>query len=165
MEAEGEEYSAEEILDDRNFNIIYPENARVKEKLKNRHDREEKIRLEQINKKKSEDEAINKKNLKQRRDEEERERRRLEMENAQLNYEKFEESVKNGDGNLNEIFSTILRNTSAYELAFPNYSMKDGWDFRLLTTILERNTSLLTLSLSRKNLEDVEGKKNTRNDF
>ena len=37
--------------------------------------------------------------------------------------------------------------------------MKDGWDFRLLTTILERNTSLLTLSLSRKNLEDVEGKK------
>ena len=81
------------------------------------------------------------------------------MENAQLNYEKFEESVKNGDGNLNEIFSTILRNTSAYELAFPNYNMKDGWDFRLLTTILERNTSLLTLSLSRKNLEDVEGKK------
>ena len=159
MEAEAEEYSAEEILDDRNFNIIYPENARVKEKLKNRHDKEEKIRLEQINKKKSEDEAINKKNLKQRRDEEERERRRLEMENAQLNYEKFEESVKNGDGNLNEIFSTILRNTSAYELAFPNYSMKDGWDFRLLTTILERNTSLLTLSLSRKNLEDVEGKK------
>ena len=46
-------------------------------------------------------EAINKKNLKARRDEEERERRRLEMENAQLNYEKFEESVKNGDGNLN----------------------------------------------------------------
>ena len=43
--------------------------------------------------------------------------------------------------------------------------MKDGRDFRLLTTILERNTSLLTLSLSRKNLEDVEGKKNTRNDF
>ena len=39
------------------------------------------------------------------------------------------------------------------------FSMKDGWDFRLLTTILERNTSLLTLSLSRKNLEDVEGKK------
>ena len=81
------------------------------------------------------------------------------MEHAQLNYEKFEESVKNGDGNLNEIFSTILRNTSAYELAFPNYNMKDGWDFRLLTTILERNTSLLTLSLSRKNLEDVEGKR------
>ena len=159
MEAEGEEYSAEEILDDRNFNIIYPENARVREKLKNRHDREEKIRLEQINKKKSEDEAINKKNLKARRDEEERERRRLEMEHAQLNYEKFEESVKNGDGNLNEIFSTILRNTSAYELAFPNYNMEDGWDFRLLTTILERNTSLLTLSLSRKNLGDVEGKK------
>ena len=159
MEDQAEEYSADEVLDDRNFNIIYPENARVKEKLKNRHDREEKIRLEQINKKKSEDEAINKKNLKARRDEEERERRRLEMENAQLNYEKFEESVKNGDGNLNEIFSTILRNTSAYELAFPNYNMKDGWDFRLLTTILERNTSLLTLSLSRKNLEDVEGKK------
>ena len=44
MEAEGEEFSADEILDDRNFNIIYPENARVKEKLKNRHDREEKIR-------------------------------------------------------------------------------------------------------------------------
>ena len=97
MEAEGEEFSADEILDDRNFNIIYPENARVKEKLKNRRDREEKIRLEQINKKKSEDEAINKKNLKARRDEEERERRRLEMENAQLNYEKFEESVKNGN--------------------------------------------------------------------
>jgi hypothetical protein len=37
--------------------------------------------------------------------------------------------------------------------------MEDGWDFRLLTTILERNTSLLTLSLSRKNLGDVEGKK------
>ena len=51
MEAEGEEFSADEILDDRNFNIIYPENARVKEKLKNRRDREEKIRLEQINKK------------------------------------------------------------------------------------------------------------------
>ena len=45
MEAEGEDYSAEEILDDRNFGIIYPDNARVKEKLKNRHDREEKIRL------------------------------------------------------------------------------------------------------------------------
>ena len=34
MEAEGDDYSADEILDDRNFNIIYPENARVKEKLR-----------------------------------------------------------------------------------------------------------------------------------
>ena len=61
MEGE-EDLSAEEILDDRNFNIIYPENDRVREKLKNRQDREEKIRLEQINKKRSEDEALNKKN-------------------------------------------------------------------------------------------------------
>ena len=81
------------------------------------------------------------------------------MENVQLNYDKFEESVKNADGNLNEILSIILRNNSVYELAFPNYNMEDGWDFRLLTKILERNTSLLTLSLSPKNSGEVEGKK------
>ena len=157
MEAEAEDIPREDLYDDKYYNLILPENARVKEKLRNRAEAEEKIRKEEMFRKKRADDITNKKNLKLKKEEEERERRRIEMENAQLNYEKFEESVKNGDGNLNEIFSTILRNTSAYELAFPNYNMEDGWDFRLLTTILERNTSLLTLSLSRKNLGDVEG--------
>ena len=159
MEGEGEDVNREELLDDKYYNLILPENSRVKEKLRNRAEIEAKIRQQELYRKQKADDITNKRNMKLKKEEEERERRRLEMENAQLNYEKFEEAVKNGDGNLNEIFSTILRNTSAYELAFPNYNMEDGWDFRLLTTILERNTSLLTLSLSRKNLGDVEGTK------
>ena len=159
MEGEGEDLTKEELLDDKYYNLILPENSRVKEKLRIRVEEEAKMRQQELYRKQKAEDITNKKNLKLKKEEEERERRRLEMENAQLNYEKFEEAVKNGDGNLNEIFSTILRNTSSYELAFPNYNMEDGWDFRLLTTILERNTSLLTLSLSRKNLGDVEGTK------
>lgn len=159
MEAEGDEISKAELMEDKNYGLILPDNARVQEKLRSRAEEEAKIKQQETLRKQRMDDITNKKNMKLKKEEEERERRRIEMENAQLNYEKFEESVRNGDGNLNEIFSTILRNTSAYELAFPNYNMEDGWDFRLLTTILERNTSLLTLSLSRKNLGDVEGKK------
>lgn len=144
---------------DEKHGIIYPDNQRVRDKLRQRKELEDKKRSEEEKKKKLADRTLNKKNAALAREEAEREKKRLEMEAAQMNYEKYEDSVKNGSGNLNEIFSTILRNTSAYELSFPNYNMRDGWDFRLLMTILERNTSLLTLSLSRKHLGDVEAKK------
>ena len=124
-EEEDIELTREELMKDKYYGLIRPDNARVNDKL----------RKEQEDEKKKKDEA----------------------EREQSTFEEFERSIKEGEGNLNEIFSTILRNTSAYELAFPNYNMEDGWDFNLLMTILEKNTSLLTLSLSRKNLHDIEG--------
>ena len=158
MEAE-EPLSKEELMKDKYYGLILPDNKRVIDKLRKREEEEKRRKEEERRKKQKIEDATNQKNLKQKKEEEEREKLRLEMESAQLNYERFEDSVKNGEGNLNEIFRTILNNTSSYELAFPNYNMEDGWDFRLLMTILERNTSLLTLSLSRKNLGDTEVKK------
>jgi hypothetical protein len=158
MEAE-EPLSKEELMKDKYYGLILPDNKRVIDKLRKREEEEKRRKEEERRKKQKIEDATNQKNLKQKKEEEEREKLRLEMESAQLNYERFEDSVKNGEGNLNEIFRTILNNTSSYELAFPNYNMEDGWDFRLLMTILERNTSLLTLSLSRKNLGDTEAKK------
>ena len=159
---EKEKSNVKEFIDkqsDEHYGLILPDNDRVNSKLLNA-EMEKKRRIEEeLQRKLQAEEATNQKNLKMQKDEMERERRRREMESAKLNYEKFADSVEKGEGNLNEIFSTILRNTSSYELAFPNYNMEDGWDFRLLMTILERNTSLLTLSLSRKNLGDVEAKK------
>ena len=87
-------------LEDENFNEILPDNERVREKLR--------LRAEEQAKKIKEEK-------------EERERLQREIENEQLNYEKFAEYVKNGEGNLNEIFRTILSNTSSYELSFPSY--------------------------------------------
>lgn len=157
MEQDDENYK-EFLTDDKYYGLILPDNARVKEKLQQRAAEEAKIKAEETRKLRNAEEKTKKKNMQLKKDEEERERRRREKELDEQTMEKYEESIKEG-GNLNEIFSTILRNTSAYELAFPNYNMEDGWNFRLLTTILERNTSLLTLSLSRKNLGDVEGAK------
>ena len=146
-------------LEDENFNEILPDNERVRKKLRLRAEEQAKKIKEEKERKKRQEEIKRKKELKLLKEKEERERLQREIENEQLNYEKFAEYVKNGEGNLNEIFRTILSNTSSYELSFPSYNMKDGLDFRLLMTILERNTSLLTLSLSRKELGDVEGKK------
>jgi hypothetical protein len=154
-----EPLTKEELMKDEYYGLILPDNKRVNDKIRKKMEEEKRRKEEERKRKQKIDDATNQKNLKQKKEEEERERLRLEMESAQLNYERFEESVKNGEGNLNEIFRTILNNTSSYELAFPNYNMEDGWDFRLLMTILERNTSLLTLSLSRKNLGDTEAEK------
>ena len=48
-------------------------------------------------------------------------------------------------------------NTSPFELAFANYKMNGTPEFNLLMTILEENTSLLALSLARKELTDEQG--------
>ena len=159
MEDEQPKIETKDLMLDENYGMILPDNDRVRDKIRRADEIKKKRQEEELKKKQMADELTNAKNQKLLKDEQERERRRREMESAKLNYEKFADSVEKGEGNLNEIFSTILRNTSAYELAFPNYNMEDGWDFRLLMTILERNTSLLTLSLSRKNLGDVEAKK------
>jgi len=148
-----------EMLKDEYYGLILPDNDRVNSKLKAIRDAEAKRKNEELKRKQAADEYINKKNMIAKKAEEERRKYQEDMENAQLNYEKCEKAVEEGEGNLYEIFGTIRRNTSPYELAFPNYNMEDGWDFRILTTLLERNSSLLTLSLSRKNLGDIEGKK------
>ena len=46
MEAEPEEIPREELYDDKYYNLILPENARVREKLRNRAEYEAKIRQE-----------------------------------------------------------------------------------------------------------------------
>ena len=157
MEMEPEENNRDELMKDEYYGLILPDNSRVQEKLRTRAEKAAKIKAEETRLKKIADDISNKKKSEKQQKEEEERHRRNEAEKAEKNYEDCENRVKNGDGNLNEIFSTILRNTSAYELAFPNFNM-DWWEFSLLTTILERNTSLLTLSLCRKNLGDEEGK-------
>ena len=147
----------EELMKDKYYGLIRPDNARVNDKLRKEQEDEKKKKDEAEKKKRKLEEMANKKNARLAKEEAERLRKKQELEREQSTFEEFERSIKEGEGNLNEIFSTILRNTSAYELAFPNYNMEDGWDFNLLMTILEKNTSLLTLSLSRKNLHDIEG--------
>ena len=156
-EEEDIELTREELMKDKYYGLIRPDNARVNDKLRKEQEEEKKKKDEAEKKKRKMEEMANKKNAKLAREEAERLRKKQEAEREQSTFEEFERSIKEGEGNLNEIFSTILRNTSAYELAFPNYNMEDGWDFNLLMTILEKNTSLLTLSLSRKNLHDIEG--------
>ncbi len=140
------ELTREELMKDKYYGLIRPDNARVNDKLRKEQEEEKKKKDEAEKKKRKMEEMANKKNAKLAREEAERLRKKQEAEREQSTFEEFERSIKEGEGNLNEIFSTILRNTSAYELAFPNYNMEDGWDFNLLMTILERNTSLLTLS-------------------
>ena len=143
----------DKTLDDY-FGLILPDNERTRRKVQNREEIKKRKMEEEYQRRMEEEQALNVKNEKLQRDEMERLRRQKELQDAQQNYEKYADAVEKGEGNLNEIFSTILRNTSAYELSFHNYNMDNTWEFRLLMTILERNTSLLTLNLSRKNLDD-----------
>ena len=154
---ETEKPSKTEFIDktlDDYFGLILPDNDRTRRKVQNREEIKKRKMEEEYQRRMEEQQALNVKNEKLQRDEMERLRRQKELQDAQQNYEKYADAVEKGEGNLNEIFSTILRNTSAYELSFHNYSMDNTWEFRLLMTILERNTSLLTLNLSRKNLDD-----------
>ena len=154
---ETEKPSKKEFIDktlDDYFGLILPDNDRTRRKVQNREEIKKRKMEEEYQRRMEEQQALNVKNEKLQRDEMERLRRQKELQDAQQNYEKYADAVEKGEGNLNEIFSTILRNTSAYELSFHNYSMDNTWEFRLLMTILERNTSLLTLNLSRKNLDD-----------
>ena len=154
---ETEKPSKTEFIDktlDDYFGLILPDNDRTRRKVQNREEIKKRKMEEEYQRRMEEQQALNVKNEKLQRDEMERLRRQKELQDAQQNYEKYADAVEKGEGNLNEIFSTILRNTSAYELSFHNYNMDNTWEFRLLMTILERNTSLLTLNLSRKGLDD-----------
>lgn len=139
-----------------NFGMVLPSNERVEKKLYLQQQAElqkekeaEKIRIEA-------EEAYNEQEKKQKEEEDERRRLQDKIETAKKGYNECVAKLEKEEGNLKEIYSTIYRNTSPYELALANYNMKDGWNFTLLMRILEKNTSLLTLSLSRKNLGDYE---------
>jgi hypothetical protein len=89
---------------------------------------------------------------------EEAQRKHLEdQKNMELDVRKALQQIKNGEGNINEILKQIYRNTSQTDLSFANLEIND-WDFHGLMVILPDNQSLLSLNLSRKNLNNDKAK-------
>lgn len=144
-------------LDDQNYGLILPDTQRVRDKQDKARKLRQKIEEEKEKKKKSRlDEENRQKRQREKRELAEKEAQKRKAD-EQKNKEDAKYQIENNKGNLMELYQTIYRNTSPFELAFANYNMAGTNEFSLLMTILEDNTSLLTLSLSRKNLTDNEG--------
>ncbi|MCQ2821367.1 MAG: hypothetical protein MJ252_29245 [archaeon] len=142
---------------DENFGLILPDTIRVREKQRLAREKKENEDREREERKKKEQEMEMRKKRKKQKELDEKRKADQAKADEQRTKEDARAQIEGRKDNLMELFSTLLRNTSPYELAFPNYKMDGTQEFNLLMTVLEDNSSLLTLSLSRKNLKDEEG--------
>lgn len=146
---------------DKQINIIFsenlPNNERVRRKLeekkKKEAEEERQNKLEQ--QKQQEDELMHEEMKKQ--NEEAQRKHMEEQKNMELDVRKALQQIKNGEGNINEILKQVYRNTSQTDLSFASLEIND-WDFHGLMVILPDNQSLLSLNLSRKNLNNDKAK-------
>lgn len=150
--------NADKIKFSMKYSEILPDNDRVRKKLKENANKELELKKKQLE---DEEERKREEFLKeefQRQNEEKKQKSLDEQKNIEKEMKKAIVAIETGEGNLNEIFKSIWRNTSTYEINFSGVDLGE-FDFINLMIIMSDNMSVLTLNMSKKNLNDDKAKR------